>query len=416
MNNNETLKSKDIFYYGILGIPIAFLGFPLYIYLPNFYVEYVGLSLSIVGIILFVSRLIDMFLDPFIGKLSDTCCQRKTLIAIGSIFLLIGIYFLSNPYYHSPLWLFIFSILTYISYSLVLIPYLTLNSEISTKENNTKLSFSREIFTIIGVVIALIIPYVANVASNSKETLQLLINILLITVPIIVIIFYLNIKVAKKQKIDKKPFFKSIVSFFKNNTNNKKIFYAFLLNNLANALPATLFLFYVKYVLNLEDKTGEFLLIYFASSIFTFIFWIKLSNKIGLEYTWISSILISIVAFCFVPFLGQADYFGFLLICIFTGMCLGADMAIPTSIQSQIAQENKNMSGVLFGLWAMITKLSLSLAVLIAFVSLDYNLQSIDVSDVSNDRLIFLYSILPILLKLIAIFFIIKYKLTNKTY
>ena len=42
--NNNTLKSKTVFLYGILGIPIAFLGFPLYIYLPTFYVEHIGLS------------------------------------------------------------------------------------------------------------------------------------------------------------------------------------------------------------------------------------------------------------------------------------------------------------------------------------------------------------------------------------
>ena len=47
--NNNNLKSKEILLYGILGIPIAFLGFPLYIYLPTFYVENIGLGVGIVG-------------------------------------------------------------------------------------------------------------------------------------------------------------------------------------------------------------------------------------------------------------------------------------------------------------------------------------------------------------------------------
>ena len=69
--NNKTNKSKEIFLYGILGIPIAFLGFPLYIYLPTFYVEYIGLNIGVVGLVLLIARLIDMMVDPFIGRITD---------------------------------------------------------------------------------------------------------------------------------------------------------------------------------------------------------------------------------------------------------------------------------------------------------------------------------------------------------
>ena len=420
MKNNRILKSKEVFIYGILGIPIAFLGFPLYIYLPAFYVEDIGLSLGIVGVVLFTSRIIDMLIDPFIGKISDKCCKRKTLILFASFFLLLGIYFLVNPIYKSVIWLFCFSTLTYISYSFVLIPYLALNSQLQTNEKeNTKLSFSREIFIIIGVLLALLIPYLFEVSNSSRLTLDLLVKFLFIITPIILILFFIFIKedFVKKQH---KDFLKSIKIFFKNNSNNNNIFLAFLFNNLANALSATLFLFYVKYILNLENKAGEFLLVYFLSSIIIFYFWIKLSNKIGLESTWMISITISLISFSFVPFISEFDYLYFLLVCIFTGMCLGADMAIPTAIQSKIANENKqtgnNVTGVLFGFWAMITKFSLSLAVLIAFLLLDYNFQTINMDEVSKDKLIFLYSILPIILKIFSILFIYRYKLTNKAY
>lgn len=57
--------------YGLLAIPVAFLGLPIYIYLPNFYVNEVGLNIALVGIALFLSRLLDMVSDPFIGLISD---------------------------------------------------------------------------------------------------------------------------------------------------------------------------------------------------------------------------------------------------------------------------------------------------------------------------------------------------------
>ena len=108
---NKDINTKTVILYGILGIPIAFLGFPLYIYLPTFYVERIGLGVGIVGFILLVSRLIDMIADPFIGRFCDTYNTKFNIILISSFFVLIGLFFLINPLYHNYLWLFIFSIL-----------------------------------------------------------------------------------------------------------------------------------------------------------------------------------------------------------------------------------------------------------------------------------------------------------------
>ena len=43
----------------------------------------------------------------------------------------------------------------------------------------------------------------------------------------------------------------------------------------------------------------------------------------------------------FVPFLNEFDFFYFAIICVITGMCLGADMALPSSIQADVANETK---------------------------------------------------------------------------
>lgn len=263
-------------------------------------------------------------------------------------------------------------------------------------------------------------PYIFLVSSDSKKSLELLLYTILILFPIFVLIFYFKLKdlEIKNENIIHKDFFLSLKNFFKNFPHHKKLFFAFLLNNLANALPATLFLFFVKYVLNLEDKTGLFLIIYFLSAIITFPFWIKLSNKISKKSTWILSIIIAISAFIFVPFLGEGDFLYFAIICVITGMCLGADMALPSSIQADVAnqtkQNNEDLTGVLFGFWAMITKLSLSLAVAISFITLEFaNFETSNINQNSIVAIIVLYSILPIILKLSSIFLLLKYKETN---
>ncbi len=421
MNNNNP-KSNEILTYGILGIPIAFLGFPLYIYLPTFYVEYVNLSVGTVGVILLIARLLDMILDPFIGSFTDKY-NKFNIILVSTFFVLFGLYFLIKPIYFNSLWLFSFSLITYISYSFVMIPYLTLNSQISNNSiNNTKLAFSREVFIVFGVLISLLFPYIFLVAEDSKKSLELLLHTCMIIFPIFSIIFYFKLKHFENlksviPKTSNNEFLKSINLFFETFPQHKKLFLAFLINNLANALPATLFLFFVKYVLILEEETGLFLIVYFLSAILTFPLWIKLSIKISKKSTWILSMITACAAFSFVPFLEENDFIYFLIICIITGMSLGADMALPSSIQADVAQESKkinnDISGILFGFWAMITKFSLALAVAVSFITLEFT--SFDTQNINENSImaiIILYSIAPIFLKLISIIFLCKYKLT----
>ena len=409
-----------VFLYGILGIPIAFLGFPLYIYLPTFYVEHIGLSVGVVGFILLFARLADMVLDPFIGRFCDIYSTKFNIIFISSFFLLFGLFFLIKPIYYNSYWLFLFSIITYISYSFVLIPYLSLNSILSLNEtDNIRLAFSREIFIIIGVLTSLFIPYIFLVSNDSKKSLELLLYTILFIFPLILLVFYRNLKdlEPKNGKILHNNFFKSLKNFFIDFPYHKKLFFAFLLNNLANALPATLFLFFVKHVLVLEDETGLFLIIYFLSAIIAFPFWIKISSKLTKKATWILSIIVATSAFVFVPFLKEGDFIYFSIICITTGACLGADMALPSSIQAEVAnmtKQKEDLTGVLFGFWTMITKLSLALAVAISFISLEVaNFESQNINQTSIFIIIFLYSILPIILKIFSIISLLKYEMTK---
>jgi GPH family glycoside/pentoside/hexuronide:cation symporter len=52
-------------------LPLAGLGLPLVVYLPEFYASDLGLSLSAVGLAFTTVRLLDMAFDPFIGSVMD---------------------------------------------------------------------------------------------------------------------------------------------------------------------------------------------------------------------------------------------------------------------------------------------------------------------------------------------------------
>lgn len=73
--------------YGFLGFPLAFCALPLYVLLPNLYAREYGVPLLTLGVILLGSRLLDAFIDPFIGRWCDQLYARsiRAVLAVGAL-------------------------------------------------------------------------------------------------------------------------------------------------------------------------------------------------------------------------------------------------------------------------------------------------------------------------------------------
>ena len=68
----DRVRLSWLFAYSLPGLPIAALGLPLAVHLPNFYAVEVGLGYTAVGFIFGAARFLDVFLDPVMGVVSDS--------------------------------------------------------------------------------------------------------------------------------------------------------------------------------------------------------------------------------------------------------------------------------------------------------------------------------------------------------
>ena len=139
-----------------------------------------------------------------------------------------------------------------------------------------------------------------------------------------------------------------------------------------------------------------------------------LAKKIGKRKSWQSSMVLASTAFVFVPFLGSGDLVLFALITFISGLSLGADMALPSSIQADIVQKiqsQKNAyAGILFGIWAMLTKFALALAVGLGFVILGLaGFEPKAPTTLALTTLSLLYGAAPVLFKMLAFWIMKKY-------
>lgn len=405
LNKNTTspMSPSQLLAYGLLGLPLAMLGIPLYLYLPSYYHHQFGLSLTDIGLALLLARLLDVITDPLIGVLSDRYVakvQRQWQVVAGFGLLVFGLYGLFFPQAEQvSLWqLGLWSFISYLGWTWIQIPYLTLAAEITHDAyDKTRLSAWREALSVVGVLLALMLPILTERSINDVELYQLFWMIVCMAL-LLAGVALLNVR-QLPLSADRTGFsLPTILTQLKQHRELLSLFPIYFLNNLANALPATLFVFFVADYLQLEAQQGLFLLTYFIAGIVALPVWLSLSKRWGKARTWQVSMLLSSVSFMTVFTLDAGDFYLYLIICVLTGLSLAVDLALPASMQADMSQQQPALAGTLFGLWGMITKFTLALAVGISLPIIEW------AQNLSLDwPMLLCYAGLPILLKLAAI-------------
>jgi len=165
INSSSKLANFYFFKYGFLSFPLSFLGIPLYMYVPKFYNDYYDISLAKIGFILFIFRILDAFIDPILGFISDKfhLTQKKYFILFG-----IGLIIFFNGFFHVPssfskdailLWFGFCTIFVYLFFSLIFINYYNLGIRLANEESTRiKISSFREFLGFSGMIFACVTP------------------------------------------------------------------------------------------------------------------------------------------------------------------------------------------------------------------------------------------------------------------
>ena len=69
--SEPTLSKTTLSIYGMTGLPLALVGYPIAIWLPAFYAGEINISLAAVATMLLVAKLTDVVTDPLVGVVSD---------------------------------------------------------------------------------------------------------------------------------------------------------------------------------------------------------------------------------------------------------------------------------------------------------------------------------------------------------
>lgn len=389
------------------------------IMLPAFFAEVHGFEISVIGIIIFLSKLIDITTDPLVGWLNDkNFFPRKAYLLIGGILsgLALTQLFLKQDI-DQEIFLFVWLSILYLGWTMFQIPYLSIGYDL---EKNyflrTKLSATREFFILLGLFCSLGIPMFFSI-SNEK----LLENIVFIATlfGLMGLILFCSLIPENKRTNEKKIKFKKVIKNLKKNIYFSKIFLVLVVNNLANVFPMVLFAFFITYVLGGDDSNRQTtLFFYFLFAIMGVPFWTIISKKYGKKEVWSLSLFMSAMFFLLVFFLEDGNFVFFIIISCITGFCLGADLIIPPSIQADITDWHRSkfgedISGVLFSIITFLNKFAFAVVSIFVFGIMGVLDFDTDGEINTNVRLFIIisYALAPILLKLLAAYLLVNFKL-----
>ncbi|MEM7507914.1 MAG: MFS transporter [Pseudomonadota bacterium] len=410
--------------YGLPAIALAALYLPLFTYVTPFYVAERGVDLAALGAMWVVIRLFDAVSDPAMGWLSDRTSSRWgrrriwLVAAVPVICIATWQVFVPPPeagLAHAVLWLFLLTL----GWTMAQTPYAAWGAEVAPDyDTRTRVTSWREAMVLVGTLLTTILYFGGGEGGAGLRTAAIAIIILL---PLGVVIAVAGMREPAFTAPRNRVTWREGMAAMAQNRPFRRLLLAFFVNGAANALPASLLLFFVEYRLGAPEALAWLVPLYFVSAIAGVPVWGWASKKISKHRAWGGAMLYACAVFAVVLFLGEGDVTAYAIVVVLTGLALGADMALPPAIQADVialdtSRTGQGRAGIFFALWQIATKAALAISSGLGFIALGWAGFQTAPENTSEAlmTLTFLYAGVPIALKLIAVALMWRFELDRE--
>ena len=421
--------------YSAPAFALAVVGIPVYVYIPKFYTDVVGINIAVLGTILFSVRIFDAITDPAIGYISDRTQtrfgRRRPYIAIGSFFIVLSMYLLFNPpqasAYFETWWFGICIYALFLFWTVVVVPFESLGPEITFDyHERTSLFGMRDGFLIAGTLIAAsspaLVAWAFNLTSDAAGERAKFFWIAMLYAPLLIGSCWWCVAAIKEKQSGNvinptggwmglryvarnRPFIILLISY--------------TIASIGSNLPATLILYYVEYVLK-SPLADAFLLLYFVTGIIFLPGWILLSRRIGKKAAWMTSMAINTGAFIGVFFLGPGDAHIYGVLVFISGIGFGATLALPSAIQADVIDYDELLTGQrregqYIGLWSIAKKFAAAIGVGAGLSILGLAGYTPNVAQTEQVQLTLrtMYALVPSVCNIIAFIIVLAYPISS---
>ncbi|PHY22649.1 MFS transporter [Caulobacter sp. BP25] len=336
------------------AVPIAAMGLPLVVYLPEYYVTSLGLSLTTVGAAFLIVKLVDMLLDPVLGGLMDHTRSRfgrfRPWLAAGAPVIAIGSYalFMAQPGV-GALYLWFWLAFIYVGYSMVVLSQTAWGAVLSSDYQQRSRVFAWwQGANVVGMILVLCLPPIVTgvFKGDHLDSIAAMGWFIVLLAPLAVLLAVTTVGEPAAPARHGKTGLKQYVGLLAR-PSVRRLLIADLLMGLAPGIAGTLFLFFFERMKGFDKtQSGILLLIYFIAALAGAPLWPMLAKRIGKH----RALAVASVVYAFVQlataFMPPGQVVLGMVILILAGLPYSAAQLLVRSMMADIGDEERLLTGV----------------------------------------------------------------------
>lgn len=365
------------------AVPMAAMGLPISVYLPQFYAEQMGLGLAAVGTVFMIARLWDVITDPMMGIISDKFPSRwgrRRHWIVGSVPIIlvsaVMVYMPSAP--SSSLYLFGWMFILYIGYTMAQLNHMAWGAELHEDyDERSRIMGFLQGAAIFGVPVVLLIPVLIeqfgtdDVAADRVAAMGWFLIVLL---PITVAVAAWRVPEIKTRTIKQELPLRDAVRPLLTNRPLQRVIASDFLSGFSGAALGSMFLFQVTYVLQIGAPSILLLIYFFAGLGFVPVV-VKLSYRLGKHQALIAAALFNALMVPTLFLIPPGNFYAAAAIFTFLGVNVGSVTILYRSILADVVDVDEletghRRTGQFYALMTLTSKTGGAIAVGVVFWTL----------------------------------------------
>jgi GPH family glycoside/pentoside/hexuronide:cation symporter len=368
----QRLSKQTLFYYSLADLPISMALFPVMVFIPRFYSAELGVSVTMLGGVMLVQRIIDLLADPLMGLLSDRTRsrfgRRKPWVAASAPLMMLGIYQLFFPPEGAGAWhLFGWGLVLGLSLTMLLIPYYAWGAELSPDyHERSRVSGARAMAGIAGSLAAQLAPSAAFLAlgiGGDRSVLMIVGTTALVLMPLCVLATVTKTPDATATVATYVPLLPGL-RLMSRNVPFLRLVTAFTIGSIGLSISTPLYAFFVADVLGAKQQATIMLTFFYLSSFAGVAFWVRAANRIGKHRAYVVAFAVISLAHPFYLLLGRGDLWWMLPVTVATGFASGGfSQLLPNAMKADVidldsVESGENRAAFFFSVWSFVQKLA----------------------------------------------------------
>ena len=405
-------------------IPIAALGLPLVVYLPEFYVNSLGLSLSAVGAAFLVVKLADIILDPILGGLMDRTRTRlgrfRPWLIAGTPVIVGGAYalFMAQPGV-GPIYLWFWLVVVYAGYSMVVLSQTAWGAVLSSDyQQRSRVYGWWQAGNVTGMILVLCLPPIITgvFKGDHLASIQSMGWFIILLAPLATLLATTTVGEPKPPELVHRAGLKEYAALLKR-PSVRLLLTADILMGLAPGIAGSLFLFFFERIKHFDKtQSGVLLLVYFLAALAGAPIWPMVAKRLGKHRAMsIAALVYTFVQFASVLTPAGNSLIG-MVVLVLAGLPYSAAPSLVRSMMADIGDEERlesgaDRTGLLYAIVSGAMKLGYALAVGVFIVLQMLGFDPKAPTAAGDAALVGLYAFLPAGLGLLVSVIMLRYPL-----